>query len=239
MQKLYLLTVCTLFITVCIDTKANGRDGTSVNFFQETIRGQVVDESNNPLPGVNILVKGTSKGTVSDGDGNYALPAVTESDAVLVFSFIGYKTSEVVVNGQAVINVTMELDVLSLQEIVVTGLGIQKESKKLGYSATTVKTDDLVRHRTTNVMESLEGKVAGLNITPPAAGAGSSMQIRLRGQAAFAGANNAPLIVINGLPIDQGARGTNGNGQVEQRDRGDNLQNINPDDVESMTILKG
>src|SRR5688572_7758598 len=88
-------------------------------------------------------------------------------------------------------------------------------------------------------MESLEGKVAGLNITPPAAGAGASVQLRLRGQAAFAGQNNSPLIVINGLPMDQGARGANGAGQVEQRDRGDNLQNINPDDIESMTVLKG
>src|SRR5690606_38086050 len=114
-------------------------------------------------------------------------------------------------------------------------LGIKKESKKLGYAATSVQTDELVKHRTTNVMESLEGKVAGLNITPPAAGAGSSIQIRLRGQAAFAGANNAPLIVINGLPIDQDPRGANGSGpiaQIAQRDRGDNLQNINPDDIE-------
>ena len=86
-------------------------------------------------------------------------------------------------------------------------------------------------------MESLEGKVAGLNITPPAAGAGSSNQIRLRGQVGFAGATNSPLIVVNGLPMDQGARNAEGNGQ--QRDRGDNLANINPDDIESMTVLKG
>ncbi|MBK7870517.1 MAG: SusC/RagA family TonB-linked outer membrane protein [Saprospiraceae bacterium] len=109
--------------------------------------------------------------------------------------------------------------------------------QEIGYSVTSVNTDELLQNRTTNVIESLEGRVAGLNITPPAAGAGSSMQIRLRGQVAFAGANNAPLIVINGLPIDQGARGVNGLGT--NRDLGDNLSNVNPDDIESMTVLKG
>ena len=96
---------------------------------------------------------------------------------------------------------------------------------------------NLIKNRTTNVGESLEGRVAGLNITPPAAGAGASNQIRLRGQVGFAGADNSPLLVINGLPMDQGARNAEGNGQ--QRDRGDNLANINPDDIESMTVLKG
>ena len=124
-----------------------------------------------------------------------------------------------------------------LGEVVVTALGIRKESKKLGYSTTSVNTDELVKNRTTNVGESLEGKVAGLNITPPAAGAGASNQIRLRGQVGFAGATNSPLIVINGLPMDQGARSNEGNNP--SRDRGDNLSNINPDDIESMTVLKG
>jgi hypothetical protein len=145
---------------------------------QQVITGQVSEESGNPLPGVNVLVKGTAAGTVTDGDGKFSLP-VSSNDAVLVFSFIGYKTQEVSVNGQSMINITMEPDVQSLDEVVVTALGIQKESKKLGYSATSVKTDELLKHRTTNVMESLEGKIAGLNITPPAAGAGASMQIRL------------------------------------------------------------
>jgi TonB-linked SusC/RagA family outer membrane protein len=239
MRKLYALLLGILPILVCVDARAAAGGGTVFSFHpQQAITGQVVDESNTPLPGVNILVKGSTGGTVTDGDGRFSLSNVA-NDAVLVFSFIGFKTHEVSVNGQTVINVSLSADVTSLDEIVITALGVEKESKKLGYSVTSVKTDELVTNRTTNLMESLEGKVAGLNITPPAAGAGSSMQIRLRGQAAFAGANNAPLIVINGLPMDQGARGANGNGQVNQRDRGDNLQNINPDDVESMTVLKG
>jgi TonB-linked SusC/RagA family outer membrane protein len=202
------------------------------------VSGIITDESGQPMPGVNVLEKGTTNGTATDGRGQYNI-TVTDENSILVFSFIGYSSEEIQVGGRTSIDLSLKPNVESLEEIVVTALGIQKESKKLGYSATSVKTDELVKNRTTNVMESLEGKVAGLNITPPAAGAGSSMQIRLRGQAAFAGANNAPLIVINGLPMDQGARGTNGNGQVEQRDRGDNLQNINPDDIESLTVLKG
>ncbi len=202
------------------------------------ISGTVTDENGSPFPGVNVVVKGTSTGTTTNADGKFQLD-VPESSGTLVFSFVGYATKEVAITGRTTVDVVMEPDVRSLEEVVVTALGVRRETKKLGYSATAVETDELVKHRTTNLMESLEGKIAGLNISPPAAGAGASMQIRLRGQAAFAGANNAPLFVINGLPMDQGARGTNGNGQVEQRDRGDNLQNINPDDIESMTVLKG
>ncbi|MDV3310658.1 MAG: SusC/RagA family TonB-linked outer membrane protein [Cyclobacteriaceae bacterium] len=202
------------------------------------VSGRVTDETGNAFPGVNVVVKGTTTGTSTDSDGRYSLD-VPDNNSVLVFSFVGYSTVEEAVGGRTVIDVSMTPDVRSLQEVVVTALGVEKESKKLGYAATSVQTSELVHQRTTNVMESLEGKVAGLNITPPAAGAGASVQIRLRGQAAFAGANNAPLIVINGLPMDQGARGANGAGAVAQRDRGDNLQNINPDDIESMTVLKG
>lgn len=202
------------------------------------ISGRVTDENGSSFPGVNVIIKGTSTGTTTDIDGRYSLDVPNNSE-VLVFSFVGYSTQEVTIAGRTTIDVVMVPDVKSLDEVVVTALGIEKETKRLGYSATAVQADELVKHRTTNLMESLEGKVAGLNITPPAAGAGASTQIRLRGQAAFAGANNAPLLVINGLPMDQGARGANGTGQVEQRDRGDNLQNLNPDDIESMTVLKG
>lgn len=246
MRKFYALLIGMLSVLACIDAYAGSSGGASPGSLpQQTITGQVLDESNTPLPGVNILVRGSTEGTVTDVDGKFSLNGVA-SDAVLVFSFIGFKSQEVSVSGQSVVNVSLSADVTSLDEVVITALGIKKESKKLGYSVTSVRTDELVTHRTTNVMESLEGKVAGLNITPPASGAGASMQIRLRGQAAFAGANNAPLIIINGLPMDQDARGANGAtaagdqvGAVNMRDRGDNLQSLNPDDIESMTILKG
>ncbi|NJM24573.1 MAG: TonB-dependent receptor plug domain-containing protein [Bacteroidia bacterium] len=199
------------------------------------VSGQVTDENGAPFPGVNIVVKGTSSGTTTDNEGRYTIE-VTGANSVLVFSFVGYLPQEVSVDNRTVIDVKMAPDVQQLAEIVVTALGIRKESKKLGYAATTVQTDQIQSNRTTNFMESLEGKVAGLDISPPAAGAGASTKIRLRGQTAFSGANNAPLIVINGLPMDQGAIGADGN---NARDRGDAMQNINPDDIESITILKG
>lgn len=201
----------------------------------QQVTGKVTANDGTPLIGVNISVKETNTGTISEPNGTFQLAAAPGN--TLVFSYIGFATYEVKLGSEKNVDVTLKEDAQSLTEVVVTALGIQKESKKLGYSVTAVNTEQLTQNRTTNVMESLEGRVAGLNITPPAAGAGSSMQIRLRGQAAFAGANNAPLIVINGLPIDQGARGVNGLGTP--RDLGDNLSNINPDDIESMTVLKG
>ncbi|HEX7014777.1 MAG TPA: SusC/RagA family TonB-linked outer membrane protein [Cyclobacteriaceae bacterium] len=237
MKQLYLLCSALLLINV---GAARAAEPPSSPHAQALIgvSGRVTDETGNAFPGVNVVVKGTAVGTSTDSDGRYSLDVPSEN-SVLVFSFVGYGTVEVTVGARTEIDVSLAPDVRSLQEVVVTALGIEKESKKLGYAATSVQTSELVHQRTTNLMESLEGKVAGLNITPPAAGAGASVQIRLRGQAAFAGGNNAPLIVVNGLPMDQGARGTNGAGAVSQRDRGDNLQNINPDDIESMTVLKG
>ena len=247
MKHLYLLCSMLMLINVGMAVEAGpfssppvlpdpGTDASE--FVAFAVSGRVTDETGTPFPGVNVILKGTSTGTSTDSDGRYSIE-VDDNNSVLIFSFVGYTSQEVAVAGRTVIDLSMTPDVRSLQEVVVTALGVEKESKKLGYSATTVQTEELVRQRTTNVMESLEGKIAGLNISPPAAGAGSSMQIRLRGQAAFAGANNAPLFVINGLPMDQGVRNANGNGAVAQRDRGDNLQNINPDDIESMTVLKG
>ncbi|WP_111309828.1 SusC/RagA family TonB-linked outer membrane protein [Confluentibacter sediminis] len=203
----------------------------------QTVTGKVIDANGVPLLGVNVLLKNTNTGTVTDFDGQYQLSIGGQSNATLTFSYIGYETKEIVVAGKTVVNVTLNESASALDEVVVTALGIKKESKRLAYSVETVEVADLQANRTNNIGTSLVGKVAGLDISPPASGAGSSTKIRMRGQSAFDGANNAPLIVINGLPIDQGNRGADGpNGT---RDRGDNMSNINPDDVESMTVLKG
>ena len=199
------------------------------------ISGQVTSSNNNdPMPGVGITIKGSTRGTTTDASGKFKIEAA--SNETLVFSFIGFITQEVKVGNTSSLNVSLVEDTQNLEEVVVTALGIKKESKKLGYSAESVKVGEIQQNRTVNIMTSLEGKVAGLDITPPSSGAGSSTKIRLRGQSAFAGANNSPLIVINGLPMDQGARGANGNASI---DLGDNMQQFNPDDVESMTVLKG
>ena len=224
MRKLTTLLVLLLFA------------GIQVAFAQRTITGRVTTATDNtPLPGVTIMVQGTTTGALTDSEGRFSI-AVPNNQAVLRFSSIGFTSQDIIVGSQATLDVSLVEAVRGLDEVVVTALGIRKEAKKLGYAVTSIKTDEILSNKTINVMESLEGKVSGLNITPPAAGAGASTQLRMRGQVAFAGANNAPLLVINGLPIDQGARGVNGG---NMRDLGDNLNTINPDDIESMTVLKG
>jgi TonB-linked SusC/RagA family outer membrane protein len=203
--------------------------------YGQTVTGSVSDDNGKRLPSVTVSVKGTRTATTTDAAGNFSINA--PSNAVLLFSFVDFIEQQVPVNGRSSLTVSLVAADKSLHEVVVTALGIRKEARRLGYSATSVNTDELVKNRTTNVGESLEGRVAGLNITPPAAGAGASNQIRLRGQVGFSGADNSPLLVINGLPMDQNVRNAEGAGQ--QRDRGDNLANINPDDIESITVLKG
>jgi TonB-linked SusC/RagA family outer membrane protein len=201
----------------------------------QTITGTVVDKENQPVNGASVTVKGTKIATATNSAGNFSIKA--GSSDILVFSFIGFVTLEIPVNDRNTISVTMIPTEGSMDAVIVTALGIRREAKKLGYATETVRLNEIQQNRTSNFMTALEGKIAGLDISPPAAGAGASNKIRLRGQAAFAGANNSPLIVINGLPMDQGARGANGTGN--QTDLGDNLQMINPDDIESMTVLKG
>lgn len=202
---------------------------------QRSVTGTVTDETGMPMIGANVIVKNTSTGTVTDFDGNYSIN-VADSNAILVFSFVGYQAKEVVVGNQTRISVSLQPDNEALSEVVITALGIKKEAKRLAYSVETVQVEDLQSSRTNNIGASMIGKVAGLDISPPAAGAGASSKIRLRGQSGFEGADNSPLLVINGLPINQDARGAAGG---NNRDRGDNLSNINPEDIESMTVLKG
>ncbi|WP_157804947.1 SusC/RagA family TonB-linked outer membrane protein [Confluentibacter lentus] len=202
----------------------------------QTVTGKVTDANGVPLLGVNVLLKNTSTGTVTDFDGQYQLQIGGQSNATLTFSYIGYETKDVAVAGKTVINVTLAESASALDEVVVTALGIKKEAKKLSYSVETVQVEDLQANRTNNIGSSMIGKVAGLDISPPSSGAGSSTKIRLRGQVSFNGGTNSPLIVINGLPMDQGNRGASGG---NTRDRGDNMTNFNPDDIESMTVLKG
>jgi TonB-linked SusC/RagA family outer membrane protein len=239
MRKPYsLFQWSTLVLLVCCYAFASGHSlhvAGVESLQQQRVTGQVTDESGAGFPGVNVVVKGTTVGTTTDADGKYSLE-VGDANITLVFSFVGYAVQEVVVAGRTTVDVSLSPDIAALNEVVVTALGIKKESKKLGYATQTVPVNDIRQNRTVNIGESLTGKIAGLDISPPSSGAGSSTKIRLRGQAGFAGTSNSPLMVINGLPMDQGAQGANGN---DSRDRGDNLQILNPDDIESMTVLKG
>ena len=213
------------------------------------VTGVVRDENNSAFPGVNILVKGTSSGTSSNADGQYSLD-VGDGNAILVFSFVGYTSQEVAVAGRSVVDVVMVQDVRSLDEVVVTALGIEKSTKSLGYATSKVDSKELVVNRTPNFMNALQGKIAGVNISSLGTGPGGTSKIRIRGQSSISGQNN-PLIVINGVPIDNTNFGTNPNNLASDNsiqvsrgggitsDGGDGLQSINPDDIESMTVLKG
>jgi TonB-dependent SusC/RagA subfamily outer membrane receptor len=208
------------------------------------ISGKVTDEKGEPLPGVSVVLKGSKTGTATNTEGTYAL-SIPDDNAVLIFSYVGYTPEEVTVGNRSNVDLALKPDVRNLEMVVVTALGIKRDAKKLGYSTATVNTEELQTNRTTNLGNSLQGKVAGLNVSPPASGPGGSTKIRIRGQSSFGG-NNSPLIIVNGVPINNtsvSAGGSAGNGTGNptggSSDAGDGLQSINQDDIESMTVLKG
>ena len=213
-----------------------------------TVNGRVTDENGGGFPGVNVIVKGTSTGTSTDTDGRYSLTVPDES-AVLIFSFIGYTTQEVSLGGRTTIDVTLSPDVKSLEEVVVTALGVERSQKSLGYATSKVSSDQMTINRTPNMMNALSGKIPGVNIQSLGTGPGGTSKIRIRGQTSIGG-QNIPLIVVNGVPIDNNNFGTNINqtnadtsvgnrGGGVSSDGGDSFASFNPDDVESMTVLKG
>ncbi|MCF0059112.1 SusC/RagA family TonB-linked outer membrane protein [Dyadobacter sp. CY356] len=198
-----------------------------------TVTGQVRSQvENEVLPGVSILVKGTSRGTATNAEGNYELQAVP--GATLVFSFIGLKTTEQLVPADGKLNVILESDNTILQEVVVTALGITKEKKSLGYAVQELKTKDLAEAREGNLVNALSGKIAGVNITNSQGGMGSS-RIVIRGETSIAG-NNQPLFVVDGIPVDNSQLGAGANGS---RDFANAISDINPSDIESISVLKG
>ena len=157
----------------------------SIKTYCQTVTGKVTDENGKALAGVSVKVKGSSGGTTTNASGQFSIAA--SPAAVLQFSSVGYTMEEVAVSGRRVVEVILSATAGSLNEVVVTALGIRKEARKLGYAASTVKVDEIAQNRTTNLMTSLEGKIAGLEIAPPTAGAGASNRIRLRGQSGFNG----------------------------------------------------
>jgi len=212
-----------------------------------TITGTIRSESGETIPGVAISVLGTSLGTVSDIDGNYRI--IVPEGSTLVFSYIGFTTQRLEIGNRSVIDVIMVQEARALEEVVIAALGIQKTSRSIGYSATNVGADEMTINRTPNFMNALQGKIAGVNISSLGTGPGGSSKVRIRGQSSIAG-QNSPLIVINGIPIDNTNFGTRpGNlgadnafgqrGGGVTADGGDGLSSINPDDIESMTVLKG
>ncbi len=216
---------------------------------QKTVSGTVVDfTTGEPLIGVTIFIPKTNTGVITDANGKFSLIA-PDLNTQIVLSYIGYVKTTIVYTGQTTIDVKLVADVEAIDEVVVTALGIKKSSKSLGYATTSVNSEQLTVNRTPNLMNSLTGKMAGVSISSLGTGPAGTSKIRIRGQSSISGQNN-PLIVVNGVPIDNTNFGTNpGNaasdnsvgvrGGGNTSDGGDGLSSINPDDIESMTVLKG
>jgi TonB-linked SusC/RagA family outer membrane protein len=200
----------------------------------QQVKGTVTDAGGMGLPGVNIKVKGSSAGTVTNLDGKYALQ-VDGPEAVLSFSFIGYEPEEVVVGNRSEVNVTLEEAAKQLEEVVVTALGIKKEKKSLGYAAQSIDGEDLVVARESNVINSLSGRVSGVQINQSGTGVGGTSKVVIRGYSSISG-GNAPLYVVDGVPM---TNPQGGGGQFGGVDYGDGISNLNPDDIASINILKG
>ncbi|MFT7073655.1 MAG: TonB-linked SusC/RagA family outer membrane protein [Patiriisocius sp.] len=209
-----------------------------ITFAQEkTITGTVSDNAGLPLPGATVLVKGTSSGTSTDFDGKYSITA--RQGSTLVYSFVGYTTTEVKVETLNSINVTLREDAQALEEVVVTAFGTGRNAKETVYANQSVKGEDLLSVPNKNALEALRGKTAGVNLSTASGSVGASTRIVLRGAGSLTGNNNA-LIVIDGVAIDNTAsRGGSGASTTGYSDFGNRFNDVNPDDIESVTILKG
>ena len=205
-------------------------------FAQKTLSGTVISsEDNQPLPGVNVFVKGTTQGTITDFDGNFKISVSADAETI-VFSFLGMQTQELPIGSTTTFNVTMEPESIGMEEVVVTALGIKKEAKALGYAVQEVKSENLTRAASHDLSRALQGKVAGVDIKVSSGMPGASAQFVIRGSRSFTG-NNAPLYVVDGMPIESGARDTYNS--VTGADYSNRSLDINPNDIESINVLKG
>jgi len=232
--------------TVSVLAEANGNPGIGSSFapiitveemVAVTVRGKVTstgDESG--LPGVTILEKGTSNGSVTDIDGAYTID-VAGPGAVLVFSYVGFESQEIVVRNQTNINVSLEEAATAMNEVVVTALGIERDQRSLGYDVSTASAEDVTQVSQENVLSSLAGRMAGVTINQTS-GPGSSMSVVIRGATSLT-SDNQPLFVVDGVPMSNSLNNVSENGSGNQVDYGNAISDINPDDIASISVLKG
>lgn len=209
---------------------------TGVYAQERTVSGQVTSaEDGSGLPGVNITVQGTTEGTVSDVDGNYRID-IPEEDVTLVFSSIGFVIQEISVGNRSIIDVALETDVQQLSEVVVTSFGIEQEKKSLGYAVQEINSEEILRTKQQNVVSALQGQVAGVQITNSGGAPGQSARIIIRGVNSLdPNADNQPLFVVDGVPIDNSTTESVGS----PRGLSNRAADINPNDIASMNVLKG
>ncbi|AUC21837.1 MULTISPECIES: SusC/RagA family TonB-linked outer membrane protein [Polaribacter] len=231
MKKNYKLTLSLIVFLIVQSTFAQLR----------TISGVVTEKGSEiPLPEVSVFISQINKGSVTDFDGNYSIKAEDLKGKTIAFSYLGYKTVTITLTGEnQVINAALEADATGLDEIVVTALGIKRAAKSLGYSLTEVGGEDMSAVKSTSAVNSLQGRVAGVNISAGSGGAAGSSRVIIRGASSLTG-NNQPLYVIDGIPIINNTNGSvvgatnDGTG-----DGGDDISSLNPDDIESVSVLKG
>ena len=202
---------------------------------QKKVTGKVVDASGQPLIGVTVMEKGTTNGGITDFDGNFSLEV--SDKAVLQFSYVGYKTIEMSVVGKTVLNLTMKEDTEVLEEVVVTALGIKRSEKALSYNVQQVSADDVTTNKDVNFVNSLNGKVAGVNINASSSGVGGVSKVVMRGTKSIMQSSNA-LYVIDGVPIFSG-RSNKGGTEFDSQGATEPIADINPEDIESMSVLTG
>ena len=209
----------------------------TIAFSQErkTVSGVVKDASGSGLSGVTVTEKGTNNRVITDANGNYAITVSPQS--TLVVSYVGFSTRELTASDPSVSSVALSPNENALSEVIVTGFGVRKEARKLSYSVTEVKGAELTRANNANLVNALQGKVAGVMINQGASGPQSSSRIRIRGNSSISSANTQPLVVIDGVLIEPGTTGNDSWG--ENPDFGNIMKNLNPDDYESVSVLKG
>ena len=205
------------------------------------VKGIVIDANHEPVPGVNVHEKGTSNGTITDIEGRFILH-LTQQTTVL-FSFIGYLSKEIPIRGDSSLTIQMTEDLHQIDEIVVTALGLEKKEASLSYASRLIHGDELVRVKDVNMINTLSGKMPGVQINRTSSGLGGSARVIIRGSRSVSG-NNQPLYVIDGVPIlnsasEQAYSTIGGTADAGNRDSGDGISNLNPDDIESINVLKG
>ncbi|SIR40385.1 SusC/RagA family TonB-linked outer membrane protein [Maribacter ulvicola] len=204
---------------------------------QLSVSGTVVDDQGMPLPGVNVVEKGTTNGTYTDFDGNFEI--TVSNNASLMFSALGFKSVEQSVNGRSSLTITMQEDAEQLGEVVVTALGIKREQKALGYAMTEVKGEELAETNTVNPVAALQGKAAGVSIGGSDGGLFGNSKIQIRGVSTLNSNNNQPIFVIDGVILDNSTSNSSADWSSSSNDYGNILKNLNPDDYKSISILKG
>ena len=215
-------------------TSAQGADDVKITQQSETATGTVVDAMG-PVIGASVVVKGTTNGVITDFDGNFSIPNVKKGD-ILQISFVGYTTQEVAWEGKP-LNITLLEDTQQLEEVVVTALGIKKDAKKLGYAVSTVGAEDLTRTGGANLAAGLYGKATGVRIQAAPGGGTSAVSISVRGLSSITG-NTQPLLIMDGVPIRNGNT-NNDDYWSNQRINSNGFVDINPEDIENISILKG